>query len=207
MGTALQAVIQENKNRNLELADELALVNEIRATIHKLSAPLSIDRGLVQVPEPSGQPLDWNTFENGLNQVFHEICSAVNCKKNSHNRALADRIKHFINENYSDPQLSLALVALEFSLSESYVSHFFVEQTGEQYSRYVEIVRMTSARALLESSGSRIEDIAYAVGYTSVHGFRRAFKRVVGRAPLDYRKYARVSGSSTDSGGPKPASF
>jgi two-component system, response regulator YesN len=207
VGTALQAVIQENKNRNLELADELALVNEIRATIHKLSAPLSIDRGLVQVPEPSGQPLDWNTFENGLNQVFHEICSAVNCKKNSHNRALADRIKHFINENYSDPQLSLALVALEFSLSESYVSHFFVEQTGEQYSRYVEIVRMTSARALLESSGSRIEDIAYAVGYTSVHGFRRAFKRVVGRAPLDYRKYARVSGSSTDSGGPKPASF
>ena len=196
VGNALHAIIRENKGRNLELADELALVNEMRATIHKLSAPLSMDRGLVHIPEPSGHPLDWSRLQDDLGQAFHEICAGVNRKKNSHNRALADRIKHFINENFSDPQLSLGLVALEFSLSESYVSHFFVEQTGEQYSRYVEIVRMTAARALLESSSSRIEDIAYAVGYTSVHGFRRAFKRVVGRAPLDYRKYARVRGVS-----------
>ncbi len=47
---------------------------------------------------------------------------------------------------------------------------------------------MTRAREMLELSRATVDEIASSVGYDDVGGFRRAFGKIVGLSPSDYRR-------------------
>ena len=79
-------------------------------------------------------------------------------------------------------------MASTFSITESYLSFFFKEQTGENFSGYVETVRITHAVELLRTTEMSIADVAAAVGYNSDKTFRRVFKKAKGISPSDYRR-------------------
>jgi hypothetical protein len=49
-------------------------------------------------------------------------------------------------------------------------------------------VRLSRARALLIESGMSVKEIAAAVGYGRQHEFTRAFRRVTGVSPTDFRR-------------------
>ena len=74
-------------------------------------------------------------------------------------------------------------------MTEEYLSSFFKEQTGVYFSDFIEEVRMDRASELLSEQDMPINNIAKVVGYSSVKAFSRAFKRVNGVSPSDYRKY------------------
>lgn len=97
----------------------------------------------------------------------------------------------FLQANFTDKQLSLALVADKFGLSETYFSRLFKAQTGEAYSEYLEQLRIAYARQLLES-GKSVENTADESGYNSVTVFRAAFKRICGVTPSEYRTDVRL---------------
>ena len=92
------------------------------------------------------------------------------------NRILIENVKKYIREHYSNPQLSLSLVGEEFYITEVYLSKLFKKATGENFSRYVESVRMKRARELLDE-GQKVMDVVPQVGYNSPQVFRRAWKR------------------------------
>ncbi len=92
------------------------------------------------------------------------------------NRVLIENIKNYIQENYSNPQLSLHLVGEEFYITEVYLSKLFKKVTGENFSHYVEGIRMNRARELLEE-GYKVTEVVQMVGYNSPQVFRRAWKR------------------------------
>ena len=70
----------------------------------------------------------------------------------------------------------------------------FVLATGLRPSEYQLRLRMSRAREMLEFSRTSIDEIASRVGYRDVAGFRRAFQRVVGLAPSEYRRrFSRLS--------------
>ena len=50
--------------------------------------------------------------------------------------------------------------------------------------------RIENAKQLLRYSGARISEIADAVGFSSLYYFSRAFKKLVGQAPSEYREMA-----------------
>jgi len=66
----------------------------------------------------------------------------------------------------------------------------FKRQTQIGFNEYVEKLRMAKAIDLLKEENEKresIEVIAEKVGYNSVQSFRRAFKRVYGTTPKNYR--------------------
>lgn len=95
---------------------------------------------------------------------------------------LTDKIKKYINENYNDPQLSLSLVGEEFCITEVYLSKLFKQTTGENFSKYIEGIRMERAKELMEQK-KKVSEIAVLVGYNSPQVFRRAWKRYYGDTP------------------------
>lgn len=64
----------------------------------------------------------------------------------------------------------------------------FLRATGMRPSEYQQNLRISRARELLEFSRRSIGEIASAVGYDDVGGFRRVFQRTMGLSPSDYRR-------------------
>jgi len=122
-----------------------------------------------------------------LKEICNGLCFRVKKEKGIQRSKLIENIQHYIMENYKDPNLGLASISIEFGISEGYVSTLFKEQTEINFTEYVESIRLKKACELLKESKSTIEEIAAMIGYNSVHSFRRAFKRVHGMSPRDYR--------------------
>lgn len=64
----------------------------------------------------------------------------------------------------------------------------FKKTVGVNFSTYLEQVRMTQAKHLLETTNIKITDLYVAVGYNNLTSFRRAFKKKYGVAPNALRE-------------------
>jgi transcriptional regulator GlxA family with amidase domain len=72
-------------------------------------------------------------------------------------------------------------------LSERHFARVFIAETGTTPARFVERVRVEAARDLLEAGPMSVEPVAEEVGFGSAETMRRAFLRVLGIGPADYR--------------------
>ncbi len=94
----------------------------------------------------------------------------------------------FINENYSDPDLSLKKIADQLHLSVGYLCAMFKQETGVTLKNYITDVRIEKAKKLLESDYMKIYEICEATGYQSSQYFSQVFYKKVGVYPAEYRK-------------------
>ena len=101
--------------------------------------------------------------------------------------ALIEKIRIFVDENYSNSQLSLSLTADAFYITEVYLSKLFKEGTGQNFSKYVENLRLEQAKILL-NKGILVNEVAQRVGYNSPQVFRRAWKRHYGTTPTEFKE-------------------
>ena len=102
---------------------------------------------------------------------------------NSHVRRLLDEIA--ANPAADHRQANLAR---RVSLSERHLRRVFLEQTQTTPARFVERVRVETARVMLDHQSATIEAVAARSGFGSPETMRRAFVRVIGIGPADYRK-------------------
>lgn len=102
----------------------------------------------------------------------------------THNVRVVEEIQKYIEEHYSDPGLSLASIAEVFFITEAYVSKLFKRISGQNFSKYIEKVRMEKARILLEE-GKTIKAVSEMVGYNTPQVFRRAWKRYYSTLPSE----------------------
>ena len=79
-------------------------------------------------------------------------------------------------------------LANRLGLSERHVSRLFAEQTGVTPGRFIERVRVEAARNLLERTSHPVAQVAEECGFGSPETLRRAFIRVLGISPSDYRE-------------------
>ena len=83
-------------------------------------------------------------------------------------------------------------VAKHFGYNAEYLSHLFIKLGGMPLKQYILRFRMDSANLLLSDTNLSIADIARSIGYEDAHNFSRAYKKVMGISPSDYRQaYAK----------------
>ncbi|MBC8128164.1 MAG: PocR ligand-binding domain-containing protein [Gloeobacteraceae cyanobacterium ES-bin-144] len=99
--------------------------------------------------------------------------------------ALARARSHI--RDHSDDELSLAAVAHVANMSATYFSEKFKVMTGINFVDYVARTRVEKARHLLLNPKRRVSEVAYEVGFQSLSQFNRAFRRIAGESPRDYR--------------------
>jgi transcriptional regulator GlxA family with amidase domain len=66
-------------------------------------------------------------------------------------------------------------------------ARLFIAETGTTPGRFVERVRVEAARGLLEAGRTPVQTVAEQAGFGSAETMRRAFVRVLGVGPADYR--------------------
>lgn len=103
--------------------------------------------------------------------------------------AIVLRVKEHIDNNYSDPELTLPRAANLFNINKTYLSKLMKEQLGYSFTEYMTEVRMSKAKELLKTEISQVKmyEIAKKVGFRSQHYFSRVFKNNVGVSPLEFR--------------------
>ncbi len=162
------------------------LLSDLRNTLLKVRFMLSSDHELKEkldeLDDKMGQK---KTFEL-IQEIAGDLCQLFESK--STQNLLIDRIKEYIKNNYMDSSLSLSKISEQFKISESYFSYLFKEVTKENFSDYLEKIRMDKATELLSTTSMNIADIAKEVGYNNTASFRRAFKRLGNITPAEVRK-------------------
>jgi AraC family transcriptional regulator len=88
--------------------------------------------------------------------------------------------------------LTVAALARTAGLSRFHFIRSFKQATGQSPYHYVLSQRVARARALLQSGDTPIEQIAISVGFSDHAQFSRAFRKLNGTTPRDFRKAARV---------------
>ena len=79
------------------------------------------------------------------------------------------------------------------SMTPASFSRFFHRSTGKTFTRFLQDVRLGSARRrLLEDVGSSISEIAFATGFGSLSTFNRLFLERHGISPREWRVQARA---------------
>ncbi len=103
---------------------------------------------------------------------------------------LRDRILGYLQENFSDPNLSQSAVADAFGISVYTLSRLFKNQVGLGFSEYITGKRLDSAKEMLLTTRLPVNVIAETVGIPSLSYFSRLFKLNFGVSPAKYRSQA-----------------
>ena len=86
-------------------------------------------------------------------------------------------------------------LARRASVSERHLRRIFLKQTNTTPARFVERVRVESARGMLENISIPIATVASQCGFGSTETMRRAFLRILGVGPGEYRaRFASIDG-------------
>ena len=108
----------------------------------------------------------------------------------SHSAALIAKARSYIDANYSNPDISLSLVAAQVLLSPTYFSVVFAREVGETFIEYLTNVRIHRAMELLRTTSLTSSEIAYQIGYHNPRYFYSVFRKVAGLPPNEFRRRA-----------------
>ena len=100
---------------------------------------------------------------------------------------MEEEIFDFVEEHIGDWTLNAEAVAHRFAISERKVQSI-ARQTGEaSFSAYLQRRRMLHAAQLLVETTLPVSDIGIQSGYNTASTFFKAFKRMYGISPSEYR--------------------
>lgn len=97
-------------------------------------------------------------------------------------------ITKYINENFCNPDFNANNVCEHFNITPSALSMLFKRIYKVGTLDYITTLRIDRAKYYLESTSKKIDEISVLVGYSNTRSFSRAFKRVEGVTPGQYRK-------------------
>lgn len=120
-------------------------------------------------------------------QAQERLLHAAEKQTREENQQIRQALQALIDENLSNPLLSLYMLSEMVGISESALYRTFKDCFGISFSGYLEQCRINRAFELLKGN-ALIKDVAEQVGYTSDHTFRRAFKRVMKVPPGQFAK-------------------
>ena len=99
---------------------------------------------------------------------------------------LMSKIMKVINENLSNPDLNVEMLAANVGLSRVHVHRKLKELTNLSARDFIKNIRLQQAAALLKEKKLTVSEVAYATGYTNLSHFSSSFKEVHGMSPKEY---------------------
>lgn len=97
------------------------------------------------------------------------------------------RMQDYI-ETHLDEQITAAQLAKASLFSPWYSYRLFAAHTGLTPSGYIRRLRLSKSAVRLKNEGCRIIDAAFDMGFGSVDGYQRAFRRQFGCNPGEYAR-------------------
>lgn len=101
----------------------------------------------------------------------------------------------YISQNCTSP-ITLSDAAAFVGMSRSHFARLFKQNTTSTFVDFLTVERVRRAQDLFSHSDKKIIDIAFDSGFTSISSFNRAFKKVTGITPSEFRLRRTSSGNA-----------
>lgn len=121
------------------------------------------------------------TQDERLKEILNSDLNDVN-----NNITVIKLAKDYIINNYNK-NISLKDVADEVYLSQNYLSELFKKEIGEGFYDFLSKYRIKKAKEVLLTTNLKVYEIAQMVGYNDSITFGRAFKKITGTTPNNFR--------------------
>lgn len=125
----------------------------------------------------------WEVVEQFIFRVLNYIETTVN----KSNKQIITEVLRIIDENFTSSDLSLNDVAGKIYLTPNYVSMLIKKEIGQNFSDIILKKRIEKAKELLFEETLKTYEIAGKVGYVDQNYFFKAFRKVVGMTPGEFR--------------------
>lgn len=126
-------------------------------------------------------------FRDQINKILSSALTFRDSRPNGLYKNLIRQAKEYLEQHYTDPELSLNEAAAHANLSASHFSVIFSQEAGLTFKEYLTEIRINKAKELLRMTSLRSADIAYQVGYNDPHYFSSVFKKNTGLSPIEFR--------------------
>ena len=118
-----------------------------------------------------------------MEDSWHPTTSIPSQKKK---RSLQE-VKEYLDSHYQD-KITLDDLSKRFYIDKYYLTKLFKEQYGISIVNYLMQIRITNAKRLLRFTDLSVEKVGRQCGFDDPNYFARAFGKVEGCSPTEYRK-------------------
>lgn len=165
------------------------LVNTIALAVYDIDIPGDVGKSAIQQHvnlirgASGGAPLRLQ-----LQECLQSLSKKSDGQEYDHQRF--EKIRDYIQEHYSDPNLDSASIAEHYNMSPSTITRLFKKYNNTGFLEYVHQTRVKKATELLQNTDLPISEISARVGYTNAATMNRAFKAHAKSTPSMIRKRA-----------------
>jgi len=119
-------------------------------------------------------------------EILNASGHSVTVSGNDYNRI--DTIYDYVRENFAS-KISVSEIAESVNMTVPALCRFFKKSTGKTFVDFLNEYRITHACKLIsEDALISISEVSYSCGFNNISNFNRAFKKVSGKSPSEYRK-------------------
>lgn len=99
---------------------------------------------------------------------------------------LMERIMKVINDNLSNPELTVDVIVNEVGISRSHLHRKLKELTNQPTRQFIRNIRLKQAAQLLADKRHSIAEVAQMTGFSNPNNFSTLFKELYGVTPSEY---------------------
>lgn len=118
------------------------------------------------------------------NQHQEERIRKINIK--TADEKLMEKVMKTINDNLSNPELSVEMIAENVGISRVHLHRKLKELTNQSTRDLIRNIRLKQAAHLLSNKGLTVKEVADATGFSNIAYFSNAFKLLYGVSPTVY---------------------
>lgn len=119
-------------------------------------------------------------------QLLRTATTDIIKKKDDNYLKYVAPVEQYIQFHYRERDKIMKFVK-EIGIERSYFYRIFKMHTGKSLEKYLISIRIQQSKIMLCDSDMPIDEIADIVGYDNYVSFYKAFKKLVGKSPSDYR--------------------
>ena len=123
-----------------------------------------------------------------VTRFFSELIYRVEMNRKNAGNDSVDKIKAYLECNYSNPDISLSSLAELVNLTPAYLGKIFTASTGVTFNEYLNKTRMRKACELLLETTLPVSKISESVGILNSSYFFSLFKKTYNITPTKYRE-------------------
>ena len=132
----------------------------------------------------------WNTrtrsSELECRAALYRLLTLIERELEPHSRSERDKIddaEAYIRSSFTSHSLNVDDLAKECGMSDTYFRHLFTERYGTTPLKYINNLRLTYARELLESHYYTVTEVSEMCGFSNINYFSTFIKKELGRSP------------------------
>lgn len=174
------------------IQERRCLLYGIFSTLLKVSAETGIKFDKLYEFENTVLHAEQETIQTYFTDMIDHICKKEGeIDRASQKNKLCEEVNAYIEAHFTEPELNISQMALEFEISPSYLSAQYKKNTGESILDVIKNRRIEYAKQLL-NDGMSVADVAVQTGFRESATFVRAFKKCTGLTPGQMKKIDKI---------------